>query len=193
MIVQPSSLDPADTSPLSPSPAVLATAAPSWLIGFHGAVPTSGMDAGWDTGSAPLSLRSIALARRSLGTEPMSTLTDLPSLRRRLVAPASTNGARPVGAHGADPDADVVTPAAPAPISDPWLADEPLSGYLDRRLGKARVLYLPNAAAPTPASSGCWTSSARAVVDHRPAGHAGSRRADPAWTPPARRSSASSG
>ena len=144
MIVQPSSLDPADISPFSPSPAVLGAAAPSWLIGFHGAVSTFGMDAGPDTGSTPLSLRAIALAPRSLGTEPMSILTDLPSLRRQLVAPASTNGARPVGAHSADPDEDVVTPAAPAPISDPWLAGEPLSGYLDRRLAQARVLYLPN-------------------------------------------------
>jgi lipopolysaccharide/colanic/teichoic acid biosynthesis glycosyltransferase len=147
MIVQPPSLDPAESSAL-PAPPPLGTAG-SWLIGFHGAVSPSGLHAG-DAGTPP-SLRSIALAPRSLGLQPMSRLIDLPSLRRHLVAPNGANGARPVGATAAALTlvAPVAAPppviqARPVPKQDLWDATESLDSYLDRRLLQARVLYLPN-------------------------------------------------
>ena len=148
MIVQPSSFDPADTSPLLPSPLLpsppLAAAAP-WLIGFHGAVSPSGLHAGDDAGGVGPSLRSIALARRSLGIEPMSSLTDLPSLRRRLVDPNLANGARLVGAATGALAVVGPPPSVPAVIEqDPWQDAEPWDSYLDRRLLRARALYLPN-------------------------------------------------
>ncbi|HEY5822513.1 MAG TPA: sugar transferase [Propionibacteriaceae bacterium] len=140
MTAQPSTYKPATLAPPVPAaPAVavaeIANTVPSWLLGFHGTVSTSGID-----GDQPPTLRSIALSRRSLGTERMSRLTDLPSLRRSLVAPNSGNGALPVGAGCAGPDELV----AMLPGWEPWSDDEPLDAYIDRRLIQARVLYLPN-------------------------------------------------
>jgi lipopolysaccharide/colanic/teichoic acid biosynthesis glycosyltransferase len=60
MIVQPSSLDPADTTAPSPAPPPPAAAA-SWLIGFYGAVSPVGPPS-IVAGSVEPSLRSIALA-----------------------------------------------------------------------------------------------------------------------------------
>jgi lipopolysaccharide/colanic/teichoic acid biosynthesis glycosyltransferase len=65
----------------------------SWLVGFHGAVRALDVD-----GDVPVSLRSLALAHRSLGTERLSILTDLPSLRDTRPAPSARDGHRPVGA-----------------------------------------------------------------------------------------------
>ena len=150
MIVQPSSFDPADTSSLLSLDTTsrrrsLADRLPWSRLALRPARRRRGR------GRAGPSLRSIALARRSLGIEPMSSLTDLPSLRRRLVAPNQANGAQPVGA--APSALAVVAPAASVPAvvqHDPWRADdhwhetESLDSYLDRRLLQARALYLPN-------------------------------------------------
>jgi lipopolysaccharide/colanic/teichoic acid biosynthesis glycosyltransferase len=114
---------------------------PSWLVGFHGAVQASHLDA-----DAPMSLRSLALAHKSLGTQPLSVLTDLPSLRNARAAPRARNGFRPVGgsATSMDENASMDEAEASAGLGEFWDETEPLATYLDRRLLKARVLYLPN-------------------------------------------------
>ena len=78
MIVQPSSLDPADTTahPAAPPPL---TAAASWLIGFHEASPPVGLHS-IEAGSVEPSLRSIALAEdlaRFFTKAGVTGLTDL--------------------------------------------------------------------------------------------------------------------
>ena len=131
----------------------------TWLVGFHGAVQASDLDIG-----PTMSLRSLALAHKSLGTEPLSVLTDLPSLRLVRPAPLATNGTRHVGrtTHAFDPSEtaapenarrDPAAPETPPPqeapdppacLGEAWDETEPLPSYLDRRLLQARVLYLPN-------------------------------------------------
>lgn len=89
----------------------------SWLVGFHGAVQAShlGID-------ESLSLRDIALSHKSLGIQPLSVLTDLPSSRSARVAPRAGNGLRPVGrvAGSLNSSDNLAEPAAteePAPIA----------------------------------------------------------------------------
>ena len=111
-------------------------AAPTWLLGCHGTLSSSGIATLREQGTEPPSLRTIALARRTVGAQRMAALTDLPSLNRRLIEPNSSNGARPVGSE-AGTDVSVVT-------ADPWASDETLASYLDRRLNQAHFVYLPN-------------------------------------------------
>ena len=125
----------------------------SWLVGFHGAVDASYLEAG-----EPLSLRALALAHKSLGTQPLSVLTDLSSMREVRVAPRAANGTRHVGAtepavqdtHALADDVadarliDAASGEAGAGLGEFWDEKEPLADYLDRRLLQARVLYLPN-------------------------------------------------
>ncbi|QTE29266.1 sugar transferase [Pengzhenrongella sicca] len=102
----------------------------SWLVGFHGTIHALDPDV-----DGRVSLRSLALAHKSLGTQRLSVLTDLGSVRGTRLAPRAIDGSRHVGASASDSD-------QPAP--DHWDESEPLAAYLDRRLLEARVLYLPN-------------------------------------------------
>ncbi len=106
---------------------------PAWLLGCHGTIAVSAFAAMRELGAEPPSYRSMALARRTRGTERMATLTDLPSLHRPLVIPTNENGALGIGV--------VERVAEPTVV---WPADESLPNYIDRRLPEAGFLYLPN-------------------------------------------------
>lgn len=97
-----------------------------WLLGFHGAVQPARF-----AGDPPSFLRTLVLSRRSLGTQRMSTLCGLPSARTGM--PMRDSGARGIG----EP-----TPGATA--LDAWDRVEPVAAYLDRRLARASIIYLPN-------------------------------------------------
>lgn len=132
--------------------------AESWLVGFHGVLQAAHLDA-----DEPLSLRSLALAHRSLGTQRLSVLTELDSPGTRRSVPRGRHGYRPVGLPagtdlGTDRGTDLLEVAerrdradrrvaARPPDADAdalWDEVEPLADYLDRRLLHARALYLPN-------------------------------------------------
>ncbi len=101
----------------------------SWLLGFHGALLTAHLDAD----GPPPSLRSIALAHRSLGTQRLSVLTELERRGADRSVPRGRLGARPVGT-----PADVDAPAAGTadPALDPG-RDPRLDPTLDPGLGVA--------------------------------------------------------
>lgn len=98
-----------------------------WLLGFHGAVQPARLPA-----AHPSFLRTLALSRRSMGTQRMKTLCDLPQARPAGV-PSALTGARGIG-----------EPASATGPRESWDGTEPVSAYLDRRLAKAAVVYLPN-------------------------------------------------
>lgn len=107
----------------------------TWIKGFHGVLQRSGL-----AGEGSVSLRALALEHRSLGTQSMSVLTELPGRERTRGAPRGADGYRPVGAV----EGSAVEPAPPGGAIELWDEVEPLAAYVDRRLLQAEVLYLPN-------------------------------------------------
>lgn len=107
----------------------------TWIKGFHGALQRSGLGS-----EGSVSLRALALEHRSLGTQSMSVLTELPGRERTRDAPRGADGYRPVGAA----EGSAVEPALTGGAVELWDEVEPLAAYVDRRLLQAEVLYLPN-------------------------------------------------
>jgi len=107
----------------------------TWIKGFHGVLQRSGLG-----GEGSVSLRALALEHRSLGTQSMSVLTELPGRERTRGAPRGADGYRPVGAV----EGSAVEPGPPGGVIEIWDEVEPLAAYVDRRLLQAEVLYLPN-------------------------------------------------
>jgi lipopolysaccharide/colanic/teichoic acid biosynthesis glycosyltransferase len=134
----------------------------AWMRGFHGAIVDP-------DGFSPVVLRQLAMSRRSTGFGRIQSLVELPGGRRlavshdarhrsvavagrRLVdvAPdgSSLPAPRPAPELGDRAEAPGARPLAAAPAADRPRPeppeDESLSAFLDRRLGEARYLLLPN-------------------------------------------------
>ncbi len=128
-----------------------------WMKGFHGAVQSAGLHR-----PGELSVRDMAMSRRSLGVQRMAILTELPKPIDRGVVPSSTSNAKHVGFNGHPGRSTTGTPsvagqnaedeakparASPAsrrPSHHCWDGAEPLTEFIDRRLLDARILLLPN-------------------------------------------------
>lgn len=101
-----------------------------WMLGFHGVVEPAHLRGA----SQPSFLRALALSRRSLGTQSLTVLTSVAEDRATRGKPLSANGSRLITESGKH---DGV-------VADHWDGVEPVASYLDRRLGEASVVYLPN-------------------------------------------------
>jgi len=153
-----------DQGAVTPPPTM---AVRSWVVGFHGILHADDLDV-----DGRPSLCALALGNRSLGVQRMRELTFLPGVTPLRANPRSTSGHQHLGAvqhdgldavdladaveaveriTGLQPQpADSVGPhpvdqvPAATTLPAPWDPTEPLPDYLERRLGTARFLYLPN-------------------------------------------------
>ncbi len=101
-----------------------------WMLGFHGVVEPAHLRGA----SQPSFLRALALSRRSLGTQSLTVLTSVVEDRATRAKPLSANGSRAITESGQHEGV----------VADHWDGVEPVASYLDRRLGEASVVYLPN-------------------------------------------------
>ena len=153
-----------DQGAVTPPPTI---AVRSWVVGFHGILHADDLEAD----DRP-SLCALALGNRSLGMQRMRELTFLPGVTPLRANPSSTSGHQHLGAvqHDGLDAVDLadaveaverITGLQPQPVDSvgphpvdpgpaattlpvPWDPAEPLPDYLERRLGTARFLYLPN-------------------------------------------------
>jgi lipopolysaccharide/colanic/teichoic acid biosynthesis glycosyltransferase len=141
----------------------------TWAVGFHGGLTRADREE-----FAGVSVRDIALGRRSLGAGSLDALTELASGEPTRAEPTRTDGRRHVGLNGpavrgavvprlaavtVEPpvaDAPVVVPTrratdraavAPAGAGNRFVPRDPtedLEAYIERRLEDAAFVFLPN-------------------------------------------------
>lgn len=135
----------------------------AWATGFHGAV------AGADLQQfAGVSVRDVALARRSSGAGSLDALTDLPETQAARDEPTGADGRRHVGVNRLAAEGNHPVAAAPAArdevavVARPTTfamrgvpdaldafdaldaADESTEAFVERRLEQASFVFLPN-------------------------------------------------
>lgn len=105
-----------------------------WSVGFHGGLSRA------DLAEFPgMSVRDVALGRRSMGSGPLLDLTDLPTTTSERLRPQSSDGHQHVGVNE---EAAAIPQQASRPPEPPPEID--VEEYLFSRLEDASFIFLPN-------------------------------------------------